>query len=283
MPIDRPPHDDDGPRDAAQREARRFLPLRERGETDLDSFWGSARGAGAGVDVLAGLVKVDLQCRFRDGEAPAAAEYFDRFPELRGETDRVLSLVYEEFCLLEENHKGVTPQAFCDRYPDWRDSLESQLRYHREFSKDCHFPVERGVPPIGGTFEQFQIVSELGRGGGARVYLAEDLSLANRQVVLKVSLDRGTEHEVLARLRHAHIVPVLSVSYDGESESLLRGLCLEYRPGLALDEVIRRLDLPPAAKADARGLWRGPGATADPAPVEDGSRPSLPGQGTTAH
>jgi hypothetical protein len=248
------PDDDDPPGGPPEREVRRFRTLRQRGEVDLDSFWKSAKATGADLDVLAGLVKVDLQCRFEDGEVPTAAEYFARFPELRGETSRVVSLAYEEFCLLEENNKGVGPESFCDRYPDWKDSIASQLRWHKGFSKVLGpAAAAPAFPAVGGTFDQFLIILELGRGGAARVYLAEDLSLANRQVVLKVSLDRGTEHEMLASLRHDHIVPVLSVSF--EENTLLRGLCLEYRPGLALDEVIRRLALPSSRPAAADGLW----------------------------
>jgi len=40
--------------------------------------------------------------RMPAGQRPTVAEYLDRFPELAGADSRVLSLVYEEFCLCEE-------------------------------------------------------------------------------------------------------------------------------------------------------------------------------------
>ena len=47
----------------------------------------------------------------------------DASPRLRDDRERVVSLVYEEFCLLEERGERPEPEAFCDRYEPWRDSL----------------------------------------------------------------------------------------------------------------------------------------------------------------
>ena len=51
---------------------------------------------------------------------------------------------------------------------------------------------------------------ELGRGGFARVFLAEQTNLENRLVVLKVSTRMTREPWLLARVRHAHIVEIVS-------------------------------------------------------------------------
>ena len=51
------------------------------------------------IGLLAELVKADLRCRFAKGQTPAAADYLERFPELRAADSRVVSLVYEEYCL----------------------------------------------------------------------------------------------------------------------------------------------------------------------------------------
>src|SRR5262245_32797475 len=84
--------------------------------------------AAVSVPTLAALAKADLRRRYAHGETPAAAEYLDRYPALRAENDRVLSLVYEEFCLREECGEPPSVAEFCQRYADWRDSLASQLR-----------------------------------------------------------------------------------------------------------------------------------------------------------
>jgi serine/threonine protein kinase len=214
--------------------------LRDRwrdGEPALEHLWSRHGGS---VTVLAALVKADLACRFERGERPAVADYLERFPDLRSDGDRVLSLIYEEFCLREEQGERPDPDGFCQKYSSWRESLESQLRYHHLLSRVSSPPA----PPVrfpepGEFFEEFRLESLLGQGGAGRVYLARDESLAGRKVALKVSLDRGPEPYILGRLDHAHIVSVHSVVF--QSESRLRGLCMPYRPGLPLDQVIRRL------------------------------------------
>src|SRR5262249_23641657 len=102
----------------------------------------------------------------------------------------------------------------------------------------------------GDTFEEFELLSLLGKGGTSRVFLARDLSLGGKQIVLKVSLDRGQEPHAQGALDHPHIVPVNSVVFGDRQ---LRGLSMPFRPGLPLDEIIKRVD--PAARPRARDLW----------------------------
>ena len=86
----------------------------------------------------------------------------------------------------------------------------------------------------------------------SRVFLARDLSLGGKQVVLKVTLDRGQEPTVQGPLDHPHIVPVNSVVYQKDSE--LCGLSMPYRPGLTLDAVMERVS-PSSLPRKAMNLW----------------------------
>ena len=222
------------------------------GNPVLERHWGQHEPTGS-VSVLAALVKADLRCRFARGERPAVADYLERFPALRDQKDRVVSLIYEEFCLLEEGGERLDAAQFCARYEPWRDSLESQLGYHRLLSQAAGTaPPKPRFPEPGDYFEEFHLHSKLGEGGAGRVYRASDKSLGGREVALKVSLDRGQEPSILARLNHAHIMPVLSVVF--QSETNLRGLCMPYRAGLPLDELIRKIG-PDGPPATARALW----------------------------
>ena len=54
---------------------------------------------------------------------------------LRENRDLAVSLIYEEFCLLEEAGEDPSREQFCQRYAPWRDSLEIQLTCHHELSK----------------------------------------------------------------------------------------------------------------------------------------------------
>lgn len=238
--------------DVADPAVRRLEGERHHGRPDLAALW-AEHGPNASVSVLSALVKADLTQRYAWGERPAAAEYLERFPRLRAESDRVLSLVYEEFCLREEQGERLDTQEFCDRYAEWKDSLESQLKYHRVISGVAGpTPAPPRFPMAGDRFQQFTIGAEIGRGGAARVYLARDESLGGRDVVLKVSADRGSEPSILGRLEHPHIITVHTVATRPEAN--LRGLCMPYHPGLPLDEVIKRVN-PAHRPAKARALW----------------------------
>ncbi|HMF15335.1 MAG TPA: serine/threonine-protein kinase, partial [Gemmataceae bacterium] len=104
---------------------------------------------------------------------------------------------------------------------------------------------------------------ELGRGAFARVYLAEQASLASRPVVIKVSAAEGDEPQTLAQLQHTHIVPIYSVHED--SAAGLRAVCMPYFGGASLSSVLRavyNLDSQPTrgaqfvqALASVRAPW----------------------------
>jgi len=240
-------------------EVSRFERLcEERRDVRLRGYWDDLRPR-APLDrderlvCLTSLIKSDLRRRFERGEPTAAADYLDEFPELRQADSRVVSLVYEEFCLREEGGEVLDVERFCDRYPDWKDSLIAQLGYHRLLSQAAGLgPPRPRFPTAGGVFEEFELLQQIGRGGYSRVFLARDRSLGGKRVVLKVSVDCGQEAEAQGALDHPHIVPVNSVVYQPDEG--LRGLSMPYRPGLPLDEVIRRVGGPETC-ASARSLW----------------------------
>ena len=208
------------------------------------------------IDGLVARLKADMHARFARGDRPSAAEYFQAYPELAANKEKVLSLAYEEFCLLEENHQRPDTLEFCERYQAWTNSLEEQLLVHKGISQAVNAPsfIKPRYPEPGENFGGFLIISELGQGGAARVYLARDEELGLREVVLKVSADRGNEASIQGRLDHPHIIPVLSVTRP--PESALRGLCMPFRPGLPLDQVIARLFEGEKQPTSAIEIWR---------------------------
>lgn len=232
---------------------------RRYGTVEIERVWARCRNSPASVstgstDFLADLVKADLRRRFDLGESPRVADYLVRFPELSGAKNRLVSLIYEEYCLQEEQGAAPDVASFCDRYADWKDSLFSQLEYHRLFSQATGKPI---VPPRfphqGDDFEEFHLVSLLGEGGASRVFLARDLSLGGKHVVLKVAIDRGEEPKLQGRLDHPHIVPVNSVAFAPERG--LVGMSMPLQPGLPLDVIIARLD-PGSRPTRARAIWQ---------------------------
>lgn len=94
------------------------------------------------------------------------------------------------------------------------------------------------LPPVGQQFHDFQLLSVLGEGSFARVYLAIQVSLG-RQVALKVSANRGLEARTMATLEHEHIVQVFSEQVD-EGRGL-RLLCMQYVPGSTLERLLMEM------------------------------------------
>ncbi|WP_165074114.1 protein kinase domain-containing protein [Paludisphaera rhizosphaerae] len=180
--------------------------------------------------------------------------YLKEFPELREASNRVVSLVYEEYCLREERGEPLDVDSFCDRYAPWKDSLKAQLGYHRILSQAAGLtPPRPSFPKEGEWFEEFELLKQIGKGGYSRVFLAADHSLGGKRVVLKVALDRGREAEAQGALDHPHIVPVNSVAFPDQGE--FRGLSMPYRPGLPLDDVVHRLRVDGRRPRSASELW----------------------------
>ncbi len=95
--------------------------------------------------------------------------------------------------------------------------------------------VTRYSPRVGDTLLGFTLVAELGRGAFARVYLAEQASLANRPVALKITLRPTHEAERLARLQHTNVVPVYSV----HDEAPVQIICMPYLGRVTLADLLR--------------------------------------------
>ncbi|MGC8638462.1 MAG: serine/threonine protein kinase [Isosphaeraceae bacterium] len=228
------------------------------GEVNLLEFWRDCQADRPAtpedeLELLSALIKTDLRCRIERGMSVEIEDYLDPFPELRRGNNRVISLIYEEYCLREECGESPDTEEFCRRYASWKNSLVCQFQLHRMFNPadDRQVPTAR-YPKPGDQFEEYHLISLIGKGGSSRVFLARDLSLGGKRVVLKVSLDQGQEPKTQGVLDHPHIVPVNSVVF--QLEEGLRGLSMPFRPGLPLDEVLRRVGLADPPRS-AMTLW----------------------------
>ncbi len=99
---------------------------------------------------------------------------------------------------------------------------------------------------------KYRIIRELGRGGFGAVYLAEDTTLKNRPVALKILypqlvVDAETvglfqqEAGIMAHLDHPHIVPV----YEAGDLDGRRFIAMRYVPGKTLAQVLKDEGPPP--------------------------------------
>ncbi|WP_280358399.1 serine/threonine-protein kinase [Nocardia otitidiscaviarum] len=110
---------------------------------------------------------------------------------------------------------------------------------------------------IGQRIDEFDLLTGLGSGAFARVFLARQRSL-QRLVAVKISADHGTEPQTLAQLDHDYIVRVfdqrLMSGLMTESGRRLRLLYMQFLPGGTLLGVLRWVRATPPAERSGRLL-----------------------------
>ncbi len=208
---------------------------------DPIDFLPGAPGEHAGA--LLALLRADMALR-REARQPADVDrYRACYPAINDEA--LVGLVYEEYCLREEAGEAPEAAEYLARFPEIAERLREVFDIHRlvagcpstaDYPLGSTYPVEstrgRVFPRPGETVAGFRLVEELGRGSFARVFLAEERRLADRQVVIKVTRLGTREPQTLARLQHTHIVPVHS---DGADPARgLHLLCMPYFGRLTL-------------------------------------------------
>ncbi|MGW4773667.1 serine/threonine-protein kinase [Nocardia sp. NPDC004278] len=106
---------------------------------------------------------------------------------------------------------------------------------------------------IGQRIDDFDLLTGLGSGAFARVFLARQRSL-QRLVAVKISADHGTEPQTLAQLDHDYIVRVFDQRLLGSEDARdpamrrLRLLYMQFLPGGTLLGVLRWLRATPPAE-----------------------------------
>ena len=215
---------------------------------DLRRFLSDAGTAVEGTGVRLAILRADMTLRWDVGEKIGAQWYLDRYHDL-GE-DTIVALIYEEFCLREEDQEHPDPAEYLARFPQVAVALGRVLEIHElvgsgtvpttlscsSSGTDGTPSAGRAFPEAGETIADFVLVEELGRGAFARVFLAKERELADRPVALKVSRRGSREPQTLARLQHTHIVPVHSHRID--SVSGLHLLCMPYFGRITLSRVL---------------------------------------------
>jgi serine/threonine protein kinase/predicted Zn-dependent protease len=210
------------------------------------------------------VLRADLALRWEAGERIGAGWYLERFPDLGEDTQ--VALIYEEFCLREDDGEQPEAEEFLARYSSVAEPLKRVLEIHQLIGSTTasrslllsdsegsgsrtlspHGPcagAQGPFPEAGQTIGGFLLVEELGRGAFGRVFLARERQLADRSVALKVARKGSREPQALARLQHTNIVPVHSHRVDQATG--LHLLCMPYFGRITLSRVlaeVRRSD-----------------------------------------
>ena len=132
-----------------------------------------------------------------------------------GEKSGLIDSAYSEYRDLCAAGVEVDPDAFCARFPEYQTSLRRLVEVHRELEANPNLlrSLDRWPAP-GDCFHGFQLQQELGRGAFARVFLAREQAVGNRQVVVKVSLHADDEADTIGKLQHPNVVQIHSAPKD---------------------------------------------------------------------
>jgi eukaryotic-like serine/threonine-protein kinase len=181
-------------------------------------------------------ILAEFTARWDEGRRPRAEHFAGLLAPGRG--DAMVELIYHEYCLAETAGHNPDPDEYLRRFPAVREPLERLLHLHETIGASQLLgwsePVD--LPEVGDEIGPYRLVRELGRGGFARVFLAEQADLDDRPVVVKVSRQVTTEPRLLARARHPHIVEVL---WHGLAEGgSLQLICMPFLGGATLSSLL---------------------------------------------
>lgn len=190
------------------------------------------------AEIAVELLRVDLDHRRSRGQNVDLDSYIQRFPKALSDPKQLTELAYEEYRLRLQAGESVDPNDYSSKYQvdtsGWKDAAAiSTVGPSEDSLVEDHPSHDKKLQP-GAAFEDFVLDRELGQGALARVFLARQTGIANRQVVLKFTSIQTVEIERLGKLQHSNIVPVLSVHKYANGAAL----CMPYLGETTLADVI---------------------------------------------
>ncbi len=227
------------------------------GEKDEPSLQAALPEAGSKLFSLAlpELVKTDLEYRWQNKRNPKKLEaYADEFPLRDGEGRLPVELIHEELQVRMQSGDSVSENEIHERFPHEAPALCDLVggmavpctptqTFYSETKKGTKQQTD--VVPVGNDtvrynpgqqVDDFQLLTMLGEGAFAQVFLARQVSM-ERLVALKISAQQGSEPQTLAQLDHSNLVRVYDQREAGDPA--VRLLYMEVVPGGTLHSVVQ--------------------------------------------
>ncbi|XZE51905.1 protein kinase domain-containing protein [Planctomycetaceae bacterium SH139] len=178
-------------------------------QLDLVEFvsnWQAVNQSVLPVDVYVELLRVWMEYKFQAGSLVSVESALGQFPGIEFQDSARSILEFE------------------------RQRLGATWSVHGEAARE----VRKSLPTAPGSWEDFDLLADLGEGAFARVFLARQTGMANRLVALKITARKTRESQWLARLQHSAIVPIYSVHQAGN----LFGVCMPYLGNTTLADLL---------------------------------------------
>jgi len=197
-----------------------------------------------------------LKLQWRDGEVPDARAAIEEIGGSTVHKSVAIELAYEEFCQRKAAGEDIQPSRFAERFPALQHSLQRQIGIHQ-------FLSQRGIseaeplpdwPEAGDEVAGFLLKEELGRGAFGRVFLAHELKLRERTVVVKVARQGLREAQLLAQVSHPGIVPIYSAETDAEWG--LTTICMPFNSRATLLDVLELTSTLASGQLDGQVIQR---------------------------
>ena len=192
---------------------------------------------------LVELLRIRMEHAFQEDPAQGVEQCVREFPGLLQKNELLSELAYEEFRLRQHAGHPVTTDEYRERWDidtsSWqRSGGADEAKSSSSCCGSSGLSSKRSVHDIslvaGQTFGPFRILCLLGRGALAKVYLAQQLDLSERAVVLKVCSQATLEPQKIALLQHPHIVQIFSV----HDISGYQVLCMPYAGATTLADLL---------------------------------------------
>jgi tetratricopeptide (TPR) repeat protein len=157
----------------------------------------------------------------------------------------ILGWIQDEHQRRRKTGETLDMEGLCRRFPDFDPQIRQLLEVcelvesHSHLISVAHPPRPITWPEPGEEVLGYRLAQRLGTGTFARVFLANEMELGHRLVVVKFSLLGATEADLLGKLGHANIVPVYSMKEASGSPFTV--ICMPYLGSATLEHVQAQL------------------------------------------
>ena len=197
--------------------------------------------------LLKELVRVELECRLKAGEAARVEEYLQQFPTLAEDDPLVLGLIRDERRLRGRREQGLSDEEYLDRFPQYG----IQLTPERETRRSADYHLLFGLLALQNDFVlREELVA------AASVWLL-DKSRSLSQILLQQGALAQDERDLLSALVEKHLEKHGDVVEESLAALSSIGSLREAFQSLGDSEIDQTLCCVPVSGADGSCYKRG--------------------------